>query len=375
MRHYTYDINYTLLLTDEEIRNPFTVLDDVFGDTSSCFRMQEHLWDLVTVAMRPHYWARYDSPLKICNLYKSILRLIEAGWLISLVRPEQEIRASLSDKFMAKQTDPKRPVIKSLEQHALPNAYKIVLQSYREDKLFSVRIDLFEFLFEGLHPTCVEYSPSLNEYLVDRYHYLSRLIDALYIIHDQEKRRECSAEDLLILEKYQQDDTAGIRQIHIYQHQLTDMFTYSEKEDLQHALSSSYKVLYHNDFWKYHHDPANVLHYFHDFIFIIDSAYVFLQHSISSNTDPELEWNIPAHILQEITLQTVKEGKKPLKYLSEMFGTRTRKEWREELMKWEEAVLSNKKVPYEQKSIYKEVQQFLAGLLEFITLLPYAPKG
>ena len=374
MRHLAYGVNYTFLLSDEEIRHPFTVLDDVFGDHSSCFRMQERLWDLVTVAMRPNYWLHYDSPLEVCNLYTSVVRLIEAGWLISQIRPGQEQKATLSDKFMEKETHLKRPVIKHIEQHTVLNAYKVLLQSYKDDKLFTLRIDLFEFLFEGLHPTCIDYSPSLSEYLVDRYHFLSRLIDALYMIHDQEKRRESSEEDLIILEKYHKNDTSGLRQTDIYGHQLADMFTYSKKEDLRQALSSSYEVLYHNDFWKYHHDPANVLHYFHDFVFIMDSTYVFLQESISRSADPDQEWDIPDNILQEMESLPLKENKKPLKYLKEMFDIRPLKEWKSDLANWKDAVLSNKKIPYDQKNTYKEVRQFLTALIEFIELIPYEPE-
>ncbi|MGJ1318925.1 hypothetical protein ACR776_10190 [Sphingobacterium spiritivorum] len=374
MRHLAYGINYTILLTDEEIRNPFIVLDDVFRSNSSCFQMQERLWDLVTVAMRPNYWMHYDSPLEICNLYTSIVRLVEAGWLISQIRPAKEQKATLSDKFMTREPHQKRTFIKPIEQHTVLNAYKVMLQSYKEDKFFSLRIDLFEFLFEGLHPTCVDYSPSLSEYLVDRYHCLSRLIDALYMIHDQEKRRESSEEDLLILEKYQKDHTSGIRQTDIYRHQLADMFTYSKKEDLRQALSSSYEVLYHKDFWKYHHDPANVLYYFHDFEFIMDRSYVFLKESLLKNTAPDQEWGIPDNILQEMESLHLKENKRPLKYLKEMFDIRTLKEWKSELANWQEAVLSNKKIPYDQKTTYKEVRQFLTGLIEFIELIPYEPE-
>lgn len=87
MHHVEYENNYITLLTEQEILNPYLVLEKLFVDFSSAEALQDEIFEILTIAIRRNYWLTYDSPLVLYKKYKKLVRLFEAGWLISKIRP------------------------------------------------------------------------------------------------------------------------------------------------------------------------------------------------------------------------------------------------------------------------------------------------
>lgn len=71
---------YTII--SERYQQSFLVLHEIFREGLNVEGMQDECWELFTIAFRPNYWMKYESPLV---LYKNIKDSSPPrGWLADL---------------------------------------------------------------------------------------------------------------------------------------------------------------------------------------------------------------------------------------------------------------------------------------------------
>ncbi|PUV23688.1 hypothetical protein [Sphingobacterium athyrii] len=373
MHHVEYQGSYITLLTEKEILNPYSVLKKTFNEFSSPTHIQDELFEILTLAIRRNYWMTYDSPLVIYKKYKKLLRLFEAGWLIEKIRPD----LSLSEKFSIPYTNIK---IKTRERERIitnsdpiSNAYQALVSIYSSDPLYSLRSDLFNLLFEGLMPTCVNYSCEFDDYMAKAVQQMNILISTLLIIDRHEQRNVLSPRDVEILTK-ERDKFIARDTLYDYDVDLYHVFRYSKKEDLITAILISKEILNTNNFWKLHGNPANILYYYHDLLFILDGYWGHYQNILEDGKDINTKWKYPKDKKQELYSMGYKWIKRPWKYLHDQFEKKSVQEWRSMLELCLEDVFSNRQIGYRVDRNNNEVLDFIRELLYLDELNAYEPK-
>ncbi|QIH36282.1 hypothetical protein [Sphingobacterium sp. DR205] len=373
MHHVEYQGSYITLLTEKEILNPYSVLKKTFNEFSSPTHIQDELFEILTLAIRRNYWMTYESPLVIYKKYKKLLRLFEAGWLIEKIRPD----LSLSEKFSISYTNIK---IKTRERERIitnsdpiSNAYQALVSIYSSDPLYSLRSDLFNLLFEGLMPTCVNYSCEFDDYMAKAVQQMNILISTLHIIDRHEQRNVLSPRDVEILTK-ERDKFIARDTLYDYDVDLYHVFRYSKKEDLITAILISKEILNTNNFWKLHGNPANILYYYHDLLFILDGYWGHYQNILEDGKDINTKWKYPKDKKQELYSMGYKWIKRPWKYLHDQFEKKSVQEWRGMLELCLEDVFSNRQIGYRVDRNNNEVLDFIRELLYLDELNAYEPK-
>lgn len=375
MHHVEYESDNITLLTAGEILNPFAVLEEVFQEWSSPVHLQDELFELFALAVRKNYWLTYDSPLIVYRKYKKLMRLFEAGWLIEKIRPDHALSEKLIIPYNQIETDTstkgRKESVTGIDH--ISQAYKIVINVYSGMPLQALRSDLFNLLFEGLMPTCVKYAVEFDAYVVESLKQMDSLIQALHIIDQHEQINTLSPKDIEILTKEKNEFNAR-QTLYDYHHDIYHLYEYSAKEDLTKALKIARGVVYKDGFWKLHGNPANMLYYFHDFLFVLESYWVCNQEIMAQETDINTKWKYPDDKKTAIYRIIRKRIKKPWKYLRRQFEKKTLSEWRNMLECCLEDVLSNQAVKVGKWSQYDEVLDFVAVLLVFNDILKYEPE-
>lgn len=373
MHHVEYENNYITLLTEQEILNPYLVLENLFVDFSSAEALQDELFEILTIVVRRNYWLTYDSPLVLYKKYKKLVRLFEAGWLISKTRPVSCVHENLLIPYEEiEPVEPKRKKMKPTKD-GVSESYRIVIFSYNSSSLDTLRSDLFYLLFEGLMPTCVKYSNEIDEYYFRMIQQMNDLISALHTVHYFEKDNLLSGTDKKVL-KIMCDEFIARESFFDYNSDLQGGLSYMNKEEIKNTLTISRKILFTTNFWKLHGNPGNILYYYHDFLFILDSYWMHYLELCNEDTDFNTKWKYPEEKKNEIYNSGYEWIKRPWKLLHDNFEKRSIHEWRNLLDKCLEDVLSNRFVGYSADSHNEDIFRFINSLLVLESLQEYEPE-
>lgn len=372
MHHVEYENNYITLLTKQEILNPYLVLENLFIDFSSAEALQNELFEILTIAIRRNYWLTYDSPLVLYKKYKKLVRLFEAGWLISKIRPASFVHENLLNPYdQIEASVPKRKIIETTKD-VVSEGYRIVIFSYNSSSLDTIRSDLFYLLFEGLMPTCVKYSDEIDEYYFRMMQQMNDLISALQTVYHYEKDNILSESDMTVL-KTMCDEFISRESFFDYNSDLQGGLSYTNKEEVKNALVISRKILFTTNFWKLHGNPGNILYYYHDFLFILDSYWMHYLELCNEDADFNTKWKYPEEKKNELHRSGYEWIKRPWKLLHDNFEKRSIHEWRNLLEKCLEDVLSNRFVGHSTDSHNEDVLRFINSLLFLESLQEYEP--
>lgn len=373
MHHVEYESSYITLLTEEEILNPYTVLEETFKEFSSPTHIQDELFEILTLAVRRNYWMTYDSPLIVYRKYKKLMRLFEAGWLIEKIRPSLDLFEKFSTPYKKIRVDkPKRERFKT-NSDSITNCYQALVGIYSSDPLYSLRSDLFNLLFEGLMPTFVYYSYEFEGYMVKAVQQMNALISTLHTIDHHEQNNVLSPRDAEILTK-ERDEFKSRDTLYDYDNDMYDLYRNSKKEDLTKTLRISKEILFTKNFWKLHGNPANILHYYHDFLFILDCYWGHYQYILEQGMDINTKWKYPKDKKQELYGKGYKWIKRPWKYLHGQFKKKSIQEWRSLLELCLEDVLSNQQIGYRVDRDNDEILDFIDGIFFLEGLSKYEPE-
>jgi len=373
MHHVEYESSYITLLTEEEILNPYTVLEETFKEFSSPTHIQDELFEILTLAVRRNYWMTYDSPLIVYQKYKKLMRLFEAGWLIEKIRPDLDLCEKFSTPYKKIRVDkPKRERFKT-NSDPITNGYQALVSVYSSDPLYSLRSDLFNLLFEGLMPTSVHYTYEFEGYMVKAVQQMNALISTLHAIDHHEQNNVLSPRDVEILTK-ERDEFKARDTLYDYDNDIYDLYSYSKKEEVIKAVRISKEILFTRNFWKLHGNPANILHYYHDFLFILDCYWGHYQYIVDQGMDINTKWKYPKEKKQELYGMGNKWIKRPWKYLHDQFEKKSIREWRRILELCLEVVLSNQRIGYRVDRDHDEILDFIDGLLFLEGLSKYEPE-
>ncbi|MBL1408425.1 hypothetical protein [Sphingobacterium faecale] len=373
MHHVEYENNYITLLTKQEILNPYLVLDNLFVDFSSAEALQDELFEILTIAIRRNYWLTYDSPLVLYKKYKKLVRLFEAGWLISKIRPTSFVHESLLTPYDQIEASVPNRKTKKTTKDVVSEGYRIVVFSYNSSSLDIIRGNLFYLLFEGLMPTCVKYSNEIDPYYFRMMQEMNDLISALQTVYHYEKDNILSELDMAVL-KTICDEFISRESFFDYNSDLQGGLSYTNKEELKNALAISRKILFTTNFWKLHGNPGNILYYYHDFLFILDSYWMHYLELCNKGVAFNTKWKYPGEKKNELHHSGYEWIKRPWKLLYDNFEKRSIHDWRNLLDKCLEDVLSNRFIGYSTDSHNEDILRFISSLLFLESLQEYEPE-
>ncbi|KGE13788.1 hypothetical protein [Sphingobacterium deserti] len=373
MHHVEFEDCYITMLKEEEILNPFLVLHELFAGIPNAELLSDELYELFTIGVRSGAWLKYESPLVLYRKYKKLVRLIEAGWLLAKIRPA----GSMHGKFLIPYAETRAhipvsvPPDKSIDPKG--GSYKILLELYVNGTMDLSICTLHELLFYGLQPTCTRFSLNFESYHVVTVQNVSLLIGALYEIYLLEKGMTLSSVDLQVL-SVEQESFRDRLNMYNYHVDITYVFHHSPKKDLLEAITISKHILGSNGFWRLHVNPANMLHYYHDFMFLLDYFSEYYQEAVEAGVNISTNWKYPSNKHTNKIRDTYKWRKRPWKYFEEKFKERSVAEWRKHLDDCLEDVLGNKSIYTSFDKDYGSLFDFLAMLVEFVDVRQYEPK-
>lgn len=373
MHHVQYNGSCIALLTEKEITNPFLVLIDTFNESSSASEIQDELFEILTLSIRRNYWMTYKSPLVIYKKYKKLMRLFEAGWVIHKIRPDLTLAELMSIPYDQIEVNNEKQKSKELNKAPVINAYQILNDLFNSTSLNSFRCNLFHMLFEGLMPSCVSYNQEFESYWVTDFQQMTDVISSLHVINHHEKDFELSERDIEILnrmlEEYKERNS-----LYDYDSSIDDMHWHSKKEETVEAIPISKTILNTESFWKSHGNPANILHYYHDFLFVLDNYWGHYQLLINQEIDFNEKWKYPKTEKEELFKSRYEWIKRPWKFLHDQFEKKSISEWRIQLELCLEDVLSNNRISYRVDRQNDDVLDFVKGLLFWKELSKYEPN-
>jgi len=370
MNHIIYGDNRISYLNKEEILNPFLILN-IFNGKASDDDVQEVCWTLFSSAIRPAYWMKFESPLYIYECFKQIVRLIEAGYLIMQIRPNYVQKVKFGSSGL-------NPTIRGDDEftealiESRQEAFKLLTKINSQNGFYRIKLDLYDLLFEGLEPDCVDYYSSLHEFIYDTYQDINKIIRSLFVLSLSDTERYISESDMTILEKYVEFGIDTDSSTFGYSDTIYDIFENERAKDLISIADQATILIGESNYWQTHRNPGNVLYYFHEFLFIIESFHEYITDTPGMSELAKMQWQIPVDRTEMIHNLSEKQIKRPFKYILKAFREKPLSEWRSILENWKQAVLSN----HTDSKILNEARdthEFIVKLIEIATILEYQP--
>lgn len=371
MNNVSYDTMCFTQLSANDLKDPFLVIKEIFGSNESAERLQDECWELITNAFRPHYWMKDKSPLEFYKVYKKVVRLLEAGWLIYNIRPSYMLKGGISESFPHENNVVNSSMFNNLED--LNTAYKMLIRLYNNNMLIFYRVDLFEILLEGLNLASEQRESYIGEMVYERYKVINALIQILYTIVIEGKNNELTKKDMVILNRFE-DDFLKRGGCLIYDSDLSHVFNHSiKKTDLKEVLKASENLLYQDNYWGWNTNPGKVIYYFQQYLFTLEIFWLYWDKVNGDSKILNLVWDIPTREGNELRAVSKEDIIKPWKYINDKFTTVPLASWRNNLKEWEEAVLSNKEFKFSKSTDFKSLQTFLETLIELADLTDCFP--
>ena len=370
MNHIKYGDDRISYLTKEEILNPFLILG-IFDGKASDDGVQEVGWTIFSSAMRPSYWMKFESPLYLYECFKQIIRLIEASYLIMQIRPNyvEKVKHAASGLNSINQADEafSGSLIETRQE-----AYKLLTKVNSQNGPYYIKLDLYDVLFEGLDPDCVNYYSSLHEFIYDTYQEINKIIRSLFVLSSSDTERYLSDHDITILEQYMEFGIDMDSTRFGYSDTIYDILGQESTKELISISDQARAIISESNYWRTHRNPANVLYYFHEFLFIIESFHEYIRYAPGITELAKMQWHIPKERQETIHNLSRKQMKRPLKYVLKEFSKKPLSKWCSILERWKQAVLSNHSAP-EMLDEITEIREFVVRLIEIASILEYQP--
>ncbi|MFD2554580.1 hypothetical protein [Sphingobacterium tabacisoli] len=351
-------------LNYEEIMNPFKVLRNTFQDASSAESIIDECWDIWTVAFRSDYWTTYESPRVLYERFLKLARLLDAGWLVSQIRPSYLTKG----KVIKPGYNPKKTDDSNRFKGELIEAFRTMGKFYNESSRFDLVFDLYGVFYQGLMPTSWDFEIFLKESAYFSFQKINQLILALYVV--------CNAKEEAISEKDKprlaEFTNAGLDhntpQFDYYDC-IDNIFESFNKTQFFSIVEYLKNISSEHCYWKYNGNPANVLYYMEELQFVMEILWSFAK---EFNEKDSREWKIPKKAKKQIKHLPNHALKNPLKFVSQEFEKRSLSERRKDIEEWRLATLDNKWHNYDT---YRDIQNFLLRMIEIADLLEYQPTN
>ena len=370
MNHIKYGDDRISYLTKEEILNPFLILG-IFDGKASDDDVQEVCWTIFSSAMRPSYWMKFESPLYLYECFKQIIRLIEASYLIMQIRPNyvEKVKHAASGLNSITQVD--KEYSQSLIETRL-EAYQLLTKVNSQNGFYCIKLDLYDVLFETLEPDCVDHYSSIHEFFYDTYQDINKIIRSLFVLSSSDTEKYLSVHDITILKEYEEFGIDMDSTRFGYSDTIYEILEGESAKELISIANQARTIIGENNYWRTHRNPANVLYYFHEFLFIIESFHEFIKHTPGITELAEMRWHIPKERLETIHNLSLKQMKRPFKYVLKQFSEKPLSRWRSTLERWKQVALSNHCAP-EMLEEVTEIHEFIVRLIEIASVLEYQP--
>lgn len=356
----------TSYLSREEVVNPFLVLEQIFDRHSTCEPIVDNLWELITHAHRKGYWTNYESPKVLYLKCIQLVRGFEASFLISKIRPN----------YLDFRTNESMYCNPCIAGKSKINSTNFIQDAYRDLSidnyyrgLSSLKFSLYNMLYEGFDPTCHRYIVHIKEATYDLYAVGSKIISSLFLVYQQERGLKLTPNDIKRLQVYECNGNDSNKNQFFYEETFIEVALH-EKKEFEYIPTIKYlnKVAHLLIFEKEFYNPGNILHYFDELMFLLESFR--LHHEKLKVKQKNRKWDIPQELLNELKYIPKDRFRNPLSYVHELFIEKPLVEWRNELENWKLSILGNE---YFRDDHYRTITHLLFCLSELVGLMEYRP--
>lgn len=358
-------------LTNEEILNPFLVLEELFGTTNSLKALEAESWQLMDVVFHQDYCLYHDEPLSLYYTYKKLLKLLEALCLITDLRPIESNTIKGTKKATFDKT-----IRYTLRKGNFLSASKEPEHSYEicqciiEDRSYGEwKAELELWLYGGLDPSGGRICKAELANYAELYLFMEAAFNIyLYSSH------ELSMDEQKTLNNYVKFSINTDRPTKLDAQDINEPFeiiscslnSYSNVMELHQDFSICHDLLVKRNHWKEHFDYGNLLLIFNDIERIIDAIWLIYKkdnpkEEVHQHAD-RIRHQLSDKVCSAIHHLTEAEINFPYLAIIDFFRFKPLNQWKLYLDQWLQYSLSNQSFPSfynESKGAFKQVLKLL----------------
>ncbi len=342
-------------LTEEEIENPFLVLNPLCG-LDGFLKTHDDLWLLITNLFKEYHWMEQEAPLITYSSYNNLIRLLDAAWLLYKIRPDCQIKGNVNSpsfKGLYKKANEDENVFKN--ETISNSSYVSLHEFFGASFLWGIKNSLYLWCKYGLTPTdgSNDSDEVRNENIINIYRNLDYLIKSLHHICKEEKKQDLLPAEKEKLNRYKIYAITKDHPTTIFDEVMDDpsfsfyMFFKNLNYDAVHqSVNKWHTMLIYNNYWETHSDPGNILSLRLSIEQLIDGAWIIAQNA------PEYE----CELLDKKDKDEAKEAKfdrknfphltddefaAPVLAFENFFRFKPLHWWKQHLEQWTRLTLSN----------------------------------
>jgi|GEM_PF-3451468 len=367
-------------LTKKEIEKPYLVLEELCRKRNM-EQFQMDLWIFHGTVFKERAWKAYD-PCQLYKVYKDLIRLMDALWLIYKYSPGLSSLLKIKDfsELAAGNMADFNQIFPGIqEKKKLAEAKKkdipcsFLHYFYSNHHTGFLKINLHCYLQAGLNASYMsndkyEYFGLQQHDLVAQFEDLSDLVTEAYLIYEKGSgvfpNLEHCAETSFAIDRSHPTHVSSECMKNLSQ--IADSFYFFEfsMENMQKGLKAWERMLYANDFWKDAENPGNLIHLQRSLAKLIDCIWL-----MGKRGRLESIWIKQDTVQKRFKLMVKKcnkdERNNPLVVIRSFFAFKKIYEWKAQLEQWLECSLSNsEKYVIEDKSSTKKGFKYLLKFIE-----------
>ena len=362
MHHVHHLGNYITLLNEQEILKPISIIEELFKNQVNAEKIVDEVTEIFVSSLRIKYWMNYNSPLVLYEKYKKIIRFLEASWLISLTQAV-ESEGKADDLIIERDS-----IIQSNLCYGQAN-YSNLKEVFSQFSLCFLKAEVYDYFFIGLNPNCTDY-PYNEDHDLSVLHALYQLIELSYelCISGNHRHKPVLSEKILFseLEAFSNRET-----VYDYNCSLNEVFDQTPKNELLSGIKLVLEILPTANFWIENGNPGNLVHYFHDYLYLLDEFWITFLIAKVSDVDLSIPWQFPNDILIGLDISKNQWILDPWHYLQSQFKYRPIENWRKLLDECLVTVLSNRKCNIKKQKYFLQTISFIRNLIYLTEIESY----
>lgn len=370
MYHLKYDSLAISYLSDNEINNPFLVLNESFARVSSPDDVLEDLYEIWVCAMWNERWVKHKSPAHLYKIFKKIVRLMEAAWIINTF----DSLHLFHDSY--RQTE--RYAFQQYDQHHCRDCLhesQHLSHLLSENPLIDLKFALYDLTCLSLHSKQTREKINLDSFYFEAMQTVHYLIEIIFQLFKKFKNNFGGPfENRRYLKTLKKIERKNL--LYRYHTKIEDFVKHRKIGESMEAIGLVEQANMQVGFWRIYRTPGDMLHYFHDFQFLID----YFSHHLTTIKCKRIaintEWPLPERIINKIRNEGTIWMLTPWQYLDDQFAAKSRNDWQVLLERFLIETLSNKvRIRQTFNNTNDQLLVFLKNLTKLEAIVQYAPKS
>lgn len=332
MHQVHFNKDYTTLLSQREMTEPYLVLQEIFDGCISPDPIRETFLEIVCTSLSRERWRKFPSPLVLMESYRKLLRLLEAGWLVQFLDP---------------------------------------VHSLLDYRICQVRKGLYDFFFTGLDPSISDYPFDLEKYDMSLFKQIDLILVSLHRTYLRSANPRISKISKQTIHEISLKSKRR-KTLFVYYSKVHHVFDNSTKQDLLAGVDRIRHILSVEGYWKIHPHPADLVYRFHDYLFILESVWKKWNKVRKQCNGDGAKMLIPLSNTYSGDLEGSRNVLSEWHMIDESFRARTIAEWRDDLDTCMLQVLGNVAIEGDRMDLSDGILGLIELMIELISSASYA---